>query len=125
MLLAQDVLHAYTMISISIMVVFTSLTQPRDGEKRGWMTKLHMSEMFQGKSALKPSIMCLFFLTWTLSGSQTRLCPSPTPGSAPAFLWKQTGHDSRRSSKKVRTHKHAFTHTLLLYNKACRVCQLH
>lgn len=25
MLLAQDVLHAYTMISISIMVVFTSL----------------------------------------------------------------------------------------------------
>lgn len=35
MLLAQDVLHAYTMISISIMVVFTSLTRPRDGEKRG------------------------------------------------------------------------------------------
>lgn len=27
MLLAQDVLHAYTMISISIMVVFTSLKQ--------------------------------------------------------------------------------------------------
>lgn len=33
MLLAQDVLHAYTRISISIMVVFTSLIQPRDGEK--------------------------------------------------------------------------------------------
>ncbi len=33
MLLAQDVLHAYTRISISIIVVFTSLIQPGDGEK--------------------------------------------------------------------------------------------
>lgn len=53
MLLAQDVLHAYTRISISIMVVFTSLTRPRDGENRGWVTKLLMSEMFQGKRVLK------------------------------------------------------------------------
>lgn len=33
MLLAQDVLHAYTMISISIMVVFTSLTGQRETER--------------------------------------------------------------------------------------------
>lgn len=63
MLLAQDVLHAYTMISISIMVVFTSLTQPRDGEKR-WrgrtVTKRDMSERFRGEKVLEFSIsMCV------------------------------------------------------------------
>lgn len=105
--------------------VHVSDTAERWREKRGGMTMLHMSEMFQGKSVLKWSITRVVFLTWTLSGSQTHLCLSPTPGSAPAFLWKQTGHDSRRSSKKVRTHKHAFMHTLLPHNKACRARQLH
>ena len=38
MLLAQDVLHAYTMISISMMVVFTSL----NGE--GLMTNTRKSD---------------------------------------------------------------------------------
>lgn len=35
MLFAQDVLHAYTRISISMIVVFTSLLGPRVRDRRG------------------------------------------------------------------------------------------
>lgn len=55
---------------------------------------------FKGETVLKCSIGCLFFLTWTLFGSQRHLSLAPTLGSVPAFLWKQTGRENEREARK-------------------------
>lgn len=49
----------------------------------------------------------VFFLTWTLSGSQKHLCLEPTPGSVPVFLWKQQGCEKKRAERKD---KHTLLH---------------
>lgn len=121
MLRAQDVLHAYTMISISIMVVFTSLTQPRDGEKE--MGGAAVRGFRARKQCWNFHFQCVFCLTWTPSGSQTHLCLAPTLGSVPAFLWKQIGCEKERS--RTGTHTHTFRHTHLPHNKASEACQFH
>lgn len=70
MLLAQDVLHAYTMISISIMVVFTSLMQPRGRRQKGEGDDIDkardMSHMLQGENGVEIFncvCVCVFLLT--------------------------------------------------------------
>lgn len=65
MLLAQDVLHAYTMISISIMVVFTSLTawggrEKQNKDRRGRNTK--WTRCFGWKRCWDVNAVCSFLL---------------------------------------------------------------